>query len=108
MANLDRVSTLEKIIRVGWEIQTWCDKCRAFHRFTEGEIVALAERVGYDFSLVNRRCRCRLTPGCDGWNRFDYLAGVYRPMTEPDEWIRQRMRDRALCLTGSTMPKANN
>lgn len=77
---LEGVSTLDKIIRNEREIQVWCEKCRALHVFTQAELIALAEKVGPEFSLIDRRCRCRLTPGCSGWNRFDFKCGVFRPM----------------------------
>lgn len=65
-------------------IQTTCTKCRRTKRFTKDDLIALAEKVGRDYSLINRRCRCRLKPGCDGWNRFHYLLGVYRPLWDED------------------------
>lgn len=68
------------------QIQVRCDKCGVFKRFTREDLVALAEKVGRDFTLKNRRCRCRLTAGCDGWNKFDYLLGVYRPFKDVD-WV---------------------
>jgi len=58
---------------VGGDIQATCWTCKGLHRFTMAEIVALAEKVGEDFSFYNRRCRCRLTPGCEGWNQFYFL-----------------------------------
>lgn len=61
-------------------IQVSCTKCGIYHRFTTEELAALADKVGRNFSLWNRRCRCRLTPNCLGWNRFNYLLGVYRPL----------------------------
>ena len=94
---LDGVATLGKIIDGRREIQVWCDKCQVYRRFTQDEMVALAEKVGRDYSLVDRRCRCRLTPGCDGWNRFDFLQGVYRPMTTPDGnayWMKRDWDER--------------
>lgn len=56
------------------------------------DIEALAAKVGLDFTLDNRRCRCRLTPGCDGWNTFFHLSGVYRPIfsaRQADIWFRK-------------------
>lgn len=69
---------LGAIIDNDTKIMVWCEKCRASHEFSKDELIALSERVGRDFSLRNRRCRCRLTPGCDGWNRFCFMLGVYR------------------------------
>lgn len=53
-------------------IRAWCGTCR---RSKEIDIVALAAKVGRDYSLLNRRCRCRLKPGCPGWNQFSYAYG---------------------------------
>lgn len=92
---LDAVSTLAKIIRNEREIQVWCEKCRALHVFTQAELIALAEKVGPEFSLIDRRCRCRLTPGCDGWNRFDFKCGVFRPMSTPEGREAEISRDRS-------------
>lgn len=70
--------TLGAIIDNSTSIQTVCTGCHQYRRFSAEEIVALAEKVGRDYSLVDRRCRCKLTPGCTGWNRFEYLHGIYR------------------------------
>ena len=59
----------------------------------EGRLVdleALCMEMGARFSLINRRARCRLTPGCRGWNRFFYQSGVMRPLwteDQADAWI---------------------
>lgn len=63
-------------------VQVYCDRCPRYKRFRVEDITALAEKKGRDYSLWNRRCKCRLTPGCTGWNKFHYLHGVYRPMTD--------------------------
>jgi hypothetical protein len=83
------LQSLGAMIDGGARIQAVCTVCRRFKRFTKDELMALAERVGRDYRLINRRCRCRLKPGCDGWNRFYYLSGVYRPLWEEDRiWSR--------------------
>jgi hypothetical protein len=84
---LDAVSTLDKIIRNQREIQVWCEKCQACRILTQDELIALAAKVGPDYSLIDRRCRCRLTPGCK--------QGVFRPMTTPEGNAARVRRDMA-------------
>ena len=64
----------------GVQIMVDCSQCGRAHNFTHDELVALAAKVGRDYSLIDRRCRCRLTEGCTGWNAFHYLNGVMRPL----------------------------
>lgn len=64
-----------------------CDGCR---QVRDVDIPALLAKVGPDYSLINRRCRCRITPGCMGWNRFRYVHGVSRRLWDDvtaDRWI---------------------
>lgn len=68
----------------GAEVRVFCTGCREWQQL---DIAALEQRAGRSYSLFNRRCRCRLTPGCTGWNRFYYLLGVYRPLWSQDRWI---------------------
>lgn len=63
-------------------VQVTCDRCRYSRKLKVDDIAALAEKVGRDYSLWNRRCKCRLTPGCQGWNSFHYMHGVYRRMRD--------------------------
>ncbi len=44
-----------------------CDRCRAWK---EVDLEQLAQAKGRDYSLWGKRTRCRITPGCDGFNRF--------------------------------------
>lgn len=74
----------------GTQIRVGCTKCDKVHDL---DIAALAEKVGRDYSLINRRCRCRITPGCRGWNRFHYFYLVYRPLWEERmvlKWMERR------------------
>lgn len=74
-------------------IKVHCDKCKECR---EVDLVALREQTSGSYSLLNRRCRCRLTPGCDGWNSFMYLGGVMRMLVEPevrDRWLAEEMRN---------------
>lgn len=53
------------------------------------DIEKLVRLKGPDYSLVNRRCPCRLKPGSTGWIRFFYSHGRMTPMwddTMADRW----------------------
>ena len=87
------LETLEAMIEHDAKIRVWCEKCRIYRDISQDDLRALSAKVGPEYSLWNRRCRCRLTEGCDGWNKFSYLLGVYRPLAEVetlDRWIFQR------------------
>lgn len=69
------------------KISVSCDRCNAYR---DVDIPALLAKVGPNYSLINRRCRCKLTPGCNGWNRFRYLHGVMRRLWDDnasDRWL---------------------
>jgi hypothetical protein len=51
-----------------------CKRCRVV------DLAKLREIKGGSYSLINRRTRCKLKPGCTGWVRFHYLHGVMRPL----------------------------
>lgn len=68
----------------GVQVRVVCNGCGAW---ADVDLAALADRVGATYSLIDRRCRCRLTPGCAGWNRFYYHHGVLRPL-----WTEARAR----------------
>lgn len=87
------VKTLDAMIAAETVIKVQCDVCRANR---EVDLHALRARMGGGYSLLNRRCRCRLTDGCRGWNRFLYCRGVYRTLAEPevlDRWLRQSIAE---------------
>jgi hypothetical protein len=80
------VETLDAMIAEGTVVRVMCTHCSVCENV---ELQALREKVGGTYSLVNRRCRCRLTPGCAGWNRFYYLQGCMRPLWDDaasDRW----------------------
>jgi hypothetical protein len=62
--------------------------CEGRCGFVELDLPALAELVGRDYSLIGRRCRCRVTPGCTHWNRFYYHLGVFRPLWREEDVLR--------------------
>ena len=71
------VQSLDAGIAEGAKFRVMCTGCSSCK---DVDLVALRERVGGAYSLIDRRCRCRLTQGCSGWNRFYYLQGCYRPL----------------------------
>lgn len=77
--------SLDRMIASNVRVMASCTRCREFRDL---DLVALRDRVGGTYSLVNRRCPCRLTPGCKGWNRFHYMHGVMRPLSDDDTWAR--------------------
>jgi hypothetical protein len=84
------VRTVGAMIDHGAEIRVLCTGCKAWR---DVDLVALVERVGRSYSLVNRRCACRLTPGCGGWNRFYYRQAVFRPLWSDEvgsKWLLAR------------------
>ena len=52
-------------------------RCRHCRQTKVIDVPALIERVGAHYSLVHRRCRCRLTPDCPGMVVFDYSTGTW-------------------------------
>ena len=59
------------------EVRVICDKCKGYRAVN---VHALVTTKGPGYSLINRRARCRLTEGCDGWCHFYYASGVFRPL----------------------------
>lgn len=84
------VRTLDRAIADEAAIKVSCTRCRAYRQL---DLPALRAQVGGEYCLLNRRCRCRLTPGCAGWNRFHYLHGVYRPLWDDATAARWMMAD---------------
>lgn len=75
------------MVRENAEVAAVCDRCKGRQQI---DLPALLAKVGPDYSLINRRCRCRITPGCTGWNTFRYLWGVYRGLYDDatsERWI---------------------
>lgn len=86
--------TLADHLRIGIQAKAFCTRCKLDLLI---DIPALIEKVGPDYSLYNRRSRCKV-PGCDGWNRFHCNRGaVFLPMwsdRQADRWVTID-RDRA-------------
>lgn len=81
--------TLGAMIDRGVEVRVICEGSCSY---IDLDLAGLAARVGRDYSLIGRRCRCRITPGCGSWNRFHYLLGVYRPLWTSDDVLRWSMQ----------------
>lgn len=73
---------LGTMIDAGVRCRASCNKC---DRWKDVDLVALAEKVGRDFDLWNKRPRCKSTPGCDGNGRFfqDGSGGFFNVMSDP-------------------------
>lgn len=71
--------------RSNTEVEARCDVCEMIQRI---DLEALIAKAGPAYSLWDRRCRCRLTEGCEGWNRFFFLRGVFRPMWDEKTALR--------------------
>ena len=65
------LSTAAYMLANNVEVRAVCWTCG---RRKAVDIAALNARTSGGYSLINRRCRCRLTVGCDGWNVFEYRA----------------------------------
>lgn len=67
-----------------------CDLCK---QCRDVDLDAIIAAKGDNHSLVNKRYRCKLTPGCEGWNRFHYQSGVMRPLWTEDQADRWAFLD---------------
>ncbi|HWK67537.1 MAG TPA: hypothetical protein VNS34_21625 [Rhizobiaceae bacterium] len=69
------------IIAEGERVRAMCEKCRGYR---DVDLQALAEALGADYDLWNRTTKpCRITPGCDGRNRFYFSGrGRFSPMRD--------------------------
>lgn len=76
-------------------VRVSCSTCK---QWRDVDLDAIIAKKGADFSLINRRARCKLTPKCPGRNRFFYQGGVMRPLWDQptgDRWIREDAAERA-------------
>jgi len=70
-----------------------CTKCREWRELGRDDLRRLARIKGEGYSLIGRRCRCRLTKGCMGWNRFFYQQAVFRPLWTDEDVRRWVLKD---------------
>lgn len=74
---LDSGMTLGCYLKTTIPVEARCSKCDFIQPV---DIAALAEKVGTNYVLFDRRCRCK-RPWCDGWNRFfSARGGVFLPL----------------------------
>lgn len=82
-------------------VRCWCDTCKRVRTLDAATLAALVQKVGPDYSLINRRSRCKLSPGCVGWVSFKFYHGVFRRLNddrteerwqEEDAKLRSAMR----------------
>lgn len=88
---LSGCATLDMMIDTNRECQVSCTGCEVYRPV---DLSALRDEVGGDYSLVNRRCRCRLTPGCTGWNRFFVKHGGFVRLWDQATAIRWTFADK--------------
>ncbi|MAY77794.1 hypothetical protein AAG594_02865 [Citromicrobium bathyomarinum] len=63
------------MIQHGVRVRAWCDTCQGEYR--EVDLAQVIAAKGPDFDLWGKSTRCRLTPGCEGRNRFYHNARGY-------------------------------
>jgi hypothetical protein len=56
------------ILRYNLSVWAVCDTCGTRRQIN---LQALSERVPWGYSLIDRRCCCKLTWPCQGWNTFE-------------------------------------
>src|SRR3546814_11428576 len=78
--------TLGDMLRTGVRANVACTVCKCERAIN---LQNLIDKVGPDYSLYNRRCRCRLLPGCEGWNYFLHdRSGVFLPLRSAERHPR--------------------
>jgi hypothetical protein len=87
--HLGSVSAMAAHLRQYGGLTVWavCDTCGERR---EIDIHALNGRVPWGYCLINRRCPCKLTPGCGGWNVFEYRDGKGPNLPLFDLWAQAR------------------
>jgi hypothetical protein len=71
--------TLGEMVDHGHTAYAYCSTCNTYRDI---DLPALIEKVGREYSLWNRRSRCR-TEGCAGW--MHYKCGPGHPHLMADE-----------------------
>lgn len=88
---LDSGMTLGDYLKTAIPVEARCNKC-AFVQLVD--IAALAEKVGKEYMLWDRRSPCK-QPGCDGWVRFfSARGGVFLPLWSDKAAGRWMIKDR--------------
>lgn len=88
---LDEGMTLGHYLRTTIPVEARCNKCD-FRQAVD--IAALAEKVGHDYKLWDRRSPCR---HCGGWVRFfGARGGAFLPLWSEkavERWMRKDRHD---------------
>jgi hypothetical protein len=61
----------------GCNVEVRCSLCAGFKKLAKEDLERIGAAKGMDYSLWNKRTRCRLTPGCRGWNTFRFEHGPW-------------------------------
>ena len=85
MAVARPTTTLEDMLERGNTVHATCSRCR---KTREIDIPDLIATLGPLSSLWNRRCWCRVTPGCKGWNWFRLGPGWLSPLLHDETYLR--------------------
>lgn len=86
---LSSCTSLDSMIACGRKAKAACQKCKFDQPL---DLVALRERVGGSYCLIDRRSKC---VNCGGWVRFFYLQGIWHGMRTMDgkqRWMKLGMR----------------
>jgi hypothetical protein len=76
----DYTASLATLIDSNTRVRAMCDTCSGYR---DVDLVALSLVKGEGYSLWGRRTRCRITPGCLGFNRFYFDGrGRFSPMRD--------------------------
>ncbi len=84
------IKSLDALIGADLGVRAMCTACPGH---LDIDLLALREKVGGAYSLFNRRCACRITPGCGGWNRFYCMKGMAQGMWDDATAHRWAVRD---------------
>lgn len=80
--------TLGDMLRNGVRAKVECNRCQCERHINLEMLIA---KVGPDYSLYNRRCRCKMMPNCLGHNYFLHnRSGVWLPFRDAetaDRWM---------------------
>lgn len=90
----DPRAPLSELINHSWRLSVYCageGSCGKDRQLRSGDLSRIAAAKGMDYTLYNRRTRCRLTAGCPGWNYFLFDHVTYKmAMFDPEQAARWR------------------
>jgi hypothetical protein len=93
------IGMMIEAVAAGQEVRVRCQTCNAHRILAVTDLERVMAAKGIRFRMTNRRTRCRLTAGCDGWNVFSYKHGpwLYHLYTAEQEmqWVEDDRRRHA-------------